>query len=82
METWLTHSSNLAGSDLLNYVTAPGVEVYSTLPGNKYGFSTGTSMATPHVAGVVALMLSANQGLTEAEVRKIVTQTAANRFTA
>lgn len=74
--------SNLAGSDLINYVTAPGVDVYSTLPGNKYGFSTGTSTANPHVAGVVALMLSANQGLTEAEVRKIVTQTAANSFTA
>ncbi|MBH8560782.1 S8 family serine peptidase [Nostoc sp. CENA67] len=74
--------SNLAGSDLLSYVTAPGVNIYSTLPGNKYGFSTGTSMATPHVAGVVALMLSAKKGLTEAEVRKIVTATAANNFTA
>ncbi|QSJ21056.1 S8 family serine peptidase [Nostoc sp. UHCC 0702] len=74
--------SNLAGNDLLSYVTAPGVDVYSTLPSNKYGFSDGTSMATPHVAGVVALMLSANKGLTEAEVRNIITQTAANSFTA
>ncbi|MCC5636676.1 S8 family serine peptidase [Nostoc sp. CHAB 5844] len=74
--------SNLAGSELLSYVTAPGVAVYSTLPGSKYGSWNGTSMATPHVAGVVALMLSANKGLTEAQIRKIVTATAGNSLTA
>jgi len=36
-------------------VAAPGVNVYSTLPENTYGFAAGTSMATPHVAGAVAL---------------------------
>ncbi|KAB8333417.1 S8 family serine peptidase [Scytonema tolypothrichoides VB-61278] len=68
--------SNKAGINSLTYVTAPGVDVYSTLPGNKYASYSGTSMATPHVAGVVALMLSANHNLTDAQVRQIVTETA------
>jgi subtilisin len=68
--------SNRAGLSPLTYVTAPGVNVYSTLPGNTYAPYNGTSMATPHVAGVVALMLSANNNLTDAQVRQIVAQTA------
>lgn len=38
---------------------APGTQIYSTRNNNTYGYSTGTSMATPHVAGAVALLLSA-----------------------
>ena len=39
-------------------VAAPGSNIYSTTPGGRYGFKSGTSMATPHVAGLVALAKS------------------------
>lgn len=40
-------------------VSAPGVAVYSCIPNGKYASWNGTSMATPHVAGAIALLLSA-----------------------
>ena len=44
-------------------VAAPGVDVLSCIPNNQYAFFSGTSMAGPHVAGTVALMISANPAL-------------------
>ena len=38
------------------HVAAPGDKIYSTLPGNQYGYKSGTSMAAPHVTGVAALI--------------------------
>ncbi len=68
--------SNKAGTTQLDYVVAPGVNVYSTWMGNSYQFSSGTSMASPYVAGVAALILSANPNLSAAQVETILTSTA------
>lgn len=40
------------------HVAAPGVKILSTLPGNRYGELSGTSMATPHVTGLAAVIAS------------------------
>ena len=51
--------SNNAGAGPYDFVVAPGVDVYSTVPEKGYTTGTGTSMAAPMVAGAAALLLSA-----------------------
>ncbi|MBW3537850.1 MAG: S8 family serine peptidase [Actinobacteria bacterium] len=50
-------------------VAAPGVNIWSTTPGNAYAPLDGTSMATPHVSGVAAMIMS-EQGLDAPSTRK------------
>jgi subtilisin family serine protease len=56
-------------------VVAPGVNILSTLPNNGTGTMSGTSMATPHVAGIAALILSVRPDLTQAQVRQAIEST-------
>ena len=76
-----------AGANRGNHVaiSAPGVDILVPAPAGEYQVTTGTSVATAHVSGVVALMLERNAKLTPAEVRRILTASAkrlgpANQF--
>lgn len=51
-------------------LSAPGAQVLSAYPDNRYAIMNGTSMATPHVSGAIALMLSAEPRLTPADIRE------------
>ena len=55
-------------------IAAPGVSILSTLPHNRYGYYSGTSMATPHVTGTAALIKSQNSRLTDSQLRARILQ--------
>jgi subtilisin family serine protease len=57
-------------------VSAPGVNIRSTVPGASYATESGTSMAAPHVAGVAALVYSAHPDWTNQQVRQQIIRTA------
>ncbi|WP_051412196.1 S8 family serine peptidase [Halonatronum saccharophilum] len=75
--------SNRRRANFSNYgdgleIMAPGVNIYSTHPttSRSYAYLSGTSMATPHVAGVAGLMRAVNLDLSTAEARNILRDTA------
>ncbi|MCG8923304.1 S8 family serine peptidase [Lentzea sp. CC55] len=59
------------GTDKI-HIAAPGDSVYSTVPGGRYGTKSGTSMASPHVAGVAALLKSVDPTATPAQLRTLL----------
>ncbi len=76
----LTSSGGLASYS--NYgattvdIAAPGSSIWSTLPGNTYGNYSGTSMATPHVTGAVALYAAGYPGAAARDVRAAIISSA------
>ena len=56
-------------------VSAPGVDVTSTIPGGEYADWSGTSMATPHVSGTAALILEENPTMKPAAVKEKLEKT-------
>ncbi len=65
---------------------APGQGIYSTVPSNgkkaAYASYSGTSMATPHVAGAAALYAASHSGATPLEIKNAILAAAQNTFTA
>ncbi|GAB3288783.1 S8 family peptidase [Hymenobacter tenuis] len=76
-----TNDENLV-ADFSNYsktqvdVFAPGNQIYSTLPGSRYGNLSGTSMAAPVVAGMAAVLKSYFPQLTAEQLKRIIMQSA------
>ena len=58
-------------------LASPGEAIISTLPGNKYANLSGTSMATPLVAGMVAFLKAQDASLTGAEIKSLLQTTGA-----
>ncbi|MCE3010690.1 MAG: S8 family serine peptidase [Proteobacteria bacterium] len=57
------------------HVAAPGVNIYSSLQNGKYDSWSGTSMATPHVSGVAALLASYDNSLTALQIKERIMKT-------
>jgi cell wall-associated protease len=87
-DAFLTVGASAGGPDSLvvgrfsNYgekevdLFAPGVKLYSTIPGNQYETYSGTSMATPVVAGVAALLLEYYPKLTARQLKFVIVHSA------
>jgi cell wall-associated protease len=84
--TWLEIGASSYGADE-NFVASfsnfgkktvdlfsPGVQIYSTIPENKYKNNQGTSMASPAAAGVAAILMSYFPDLTAVQIKEILTQ--------
>lgn len=69
---WATFSSGGQISDYIKpNLVAPGVRICSSVP-NGYDCKSGTSMATPHVSGAVALLLQNNNSLPPSQIKEVL----------
>ena len=68
----LASFSNLSGNNVMDYVSAPGVDIYSSIPGNNYSYFSGTSMAAPHVSGIAALLRSYDNQLNSNQIEQLI----------
>ena len=69
MASWSSYGSYVA-------LSAPGVAIYTTTAGGGYGQVNGTSFSSPIVAATVALMMSANPGLSNTKIESLLYSTA------
>ncbi len=58
------------------HVGAPGVDINSTVLNGKYGYASGTSMATPHVTGLMALLKSHNSSYNHTQLKNVILSSA------
>ncbi|MGI5522832.1 S8 family serine peptidase [Micromonospora sp. CA-259024] len=72
---WAAAPAEWPESYVVPDISAPGVDVYSAMPDGSYGSLNGTSMATPHVAGTVALMLQRRPALSVDEALQALIDT-------
>lgn len=70
------NKSSFAAYGLWIDLAAPGEKIYSTYPVNGYAYTSGTSMATPFVAGQTALLRSLNPSLTLDDIGQLIGGTA------
>ena len=73
--SWGSYDSDDTYANFSNYgsdvdIIAPGKCIWSTKPGSTYGYSSGTSMATPHVTGAAALYKASRPKATPGEVKE------------
>jgi subtilisin len=79
--SWGSYDKDDTFADFSNYgpdvdLIAPGKCILSTLPGDRYGYLSGTSMAAPHVTGAVALYRASRPNATPAQVKVALQQAA------
>lgn len=65
---------SLSGDNVSIY--APGDNILSTIPDNKYGYKSGTSMAAPFVSGTAALLLAENPDLSASQLKNLILNSA------
>ncbi len=62
--------ANFSTNNSFVTISAPGVNILSTYPTSNYAYLSGTSMATPHVAGIAALLIGKGTATTPAQIRE------------